>query len=68
MAKKAAQDENQMAFEVVSRTIQASVSEAARTLSKIGASKGGKARAKRLSAKRRREIARKAARSRWARI
>jgi hypothetical protein len=35
-------------------------------LSKLGASKGGKARAKKLSAKRRKEIARRAAKSRWA--
>lgn len=69
MPKKKNRDENEMAFEVVSRTIQASTkaSEAARLLSKLGASKGGKARAERLSMKRRREIARKAALSRWAR-
>ena len=34
-------------------------------LSKLGASKGGKARAKSLSAKRRKEIARKAIKARW---
>jgi hypothetical protein len=34
-------------------------------LSKLGASKGGKARAKKLSAKRHEEIAKKAARKRW---
>jgi len=34
---------------------------------KIGGPKGGRARAKKLSAERRREIARKAARARWAR-
>jgi hypothetical protein len=34
-------------------------------LSKLGASKGGKARAKRLSAKKRKEIAKKAAHARW---
>lgn len=34
-------------------------------LSKLGASKGGKARAKSLSAKRRKEIARKAVKARW---
>lgn len=34
---------------------------------KIGGPKGGRARAKRLSAERRREIARKAAQARWAR-
>lgn len=39
---------------------------AAQALSKLGASKGGQARAKNLSAKRRKEIAEKAASSRWA--
>ena len=34
---------------------------------KIGGPKGGRARAKKLSAERRREIARKAAQARWAR-
>jgi len=36
-------------------------------LSKLGASKGGKIRAKKLSQKKRKEIARKAARVRWSR-
>lgn len=36
-------------------------------LSKLGASKGGKARAKALSAKKRKEIAQKAAKARWVR-
>ena len=39
---------------------------AAVTLAKLGAAKGGKARAKSLSAKARREIAAKAAKARWA--
>ena len=38
---------------------------AAVALSKLGASKGGKARAKKLTAKERSEIARKAAQARW---
>jgi len=38
---------------------------AAVALSKLGASKGGKARAKKLSAKRRKQIAKKAAKKRW---
>ncbi|HXW84453.1 MAG TPA: hypothetical protein VEJ86_08605 [Candidatus Binataceae bacterium] len=37
----------------------------AQALSALGASKGGHARAQNLSAKRRRQIARKAARARW---
>lgn len=39
---------------------------AAVALGKLGASKGGKARAAKLSAQRRKEIAKKAAQSRWA--
>jgi hypothetical protein len=38
---------------------------AAQALSRLGASKGGKARAKNLSAKERKEIAKKAADARW---
>ena len=38
----------------------------AQALSALGASKGGQARAKKLSAKRKTEIARKAAKARWA--
>jgi hypothetical protein len=40
---------------------------AAVALSKLGASKGGKARAKALTAKERSEIAKKAAKKRWSR-
>jgi hypothetical protein len=39
----------------------------AQALSALGASKGGKARANNLSAGKRKEIAKKAARARWAR-
>jgi hypothetical protein len=39
---------------------------AAVELGKLGASKGGKARAEKLSAERKSEIARKAAKARWA--
>jgi hypothetical protein len=39
--------------------------QAALTMSKLGASKGGKARAKNLSKARRLEIAKKAAKARW---
>jgi hypothetical protein len=38
---------------------------AAQALSKLGASKGGKTRAKNLSAKKRKDIAKKAAETRW---
>ncbi len=40
-------------------------SEAARLLGKLGGSKGGKARAEKLTPEQRKEIARKAAKARW---
>jgi hypothetical protein len=40
----------------------------AQALSALGASKGGKARAQKLSEKKRKEIARKAARARWRKV
>ncbi len=43
-------------------------SEAARMLSRLGASKGGQARAASLSKKRRAEIAKRAAKARWKRV
>ena len=43
------------------------VREAARTLAKLGASKGGKARAAAMTPEERRESARKAVNARWAR-
>jgi hypothetical protein len=43
-----------------------SAQKAAQILSKLGASKGGEARAKKLSPERRKEIAEKAAQTRWA--
>jgi hypothetical protein len=46
----------------------AEVSEAARTLSKLGAQRGGRARASVLSTEERRAIAKKAANTRWAKI
>jgi len=41
------------------------INKAAQMLSKLGASKGGKARAAKLSAKHRKAIAQKAAKARW---
>lgn len=67
----------QIAREVVERAIgehmngapledpDAGKNPAAVALGKLGGAKGGRARAKSLTAKRRREIARKAAKSRW---
>jgi len=71
--KRPKEDEVQAAVRVIrtavenveKRVIDPAISAAAAALSKLGASKGGEARAKKLSAKRRAEIAKKAAASRW---
>jgi hypothetical protein len=69
--KKRPRDTNQLAYQIVQESVGNVEPEpldtrnpAAVALSKLGASKGGKARAAKLSGKRRREIARKAALSR----
>jgi len=49
------------------KAVDPAVSAAAAALSKLGASKGGEARAKSLTSKRRSEIAKKAAIARWQR-
>jgi hypothetical protein len=71
--KPPAEDELQAAVRVIrtvvekteKKVIDPAVSAAAAALSKLGASKGGEARAKSLSAKRRAEIAKNAAAARW---
>lgn len=79
MTRRKKKDENEMAFGVRAFTEQmaegkptekpqidrAALSAAAKALSMLGASKGGKARAEKLSARRRKEIAKKAAETRW---
>ena len=72
--KKRPRDTNQLAWAVVQEaTGQAppqpedTRNPAAVALSKLGASKGGKARAAKLSARKRKQIAKKAAEARWAR-
>jgi hypothetical protein len=57
-------DENQIAAAIVSQATQEK-NPHAQALSKLGASKGGLARAKKLSARKRKQIALKAARKRW---
>lgn len=68
------QDENQLAKSIVDLITMEADEEtegqpeknpAAVALGRLGGLKGGKARAERLSSKKRSEIARKAARSRW---
>lgn len=71
--KKISPDENEMAFDVISKTlaqteprqIDPAVSAAARALSKLGAHLGGKARAAKLSSRQRKSIARKGAVAMW---
>lgn len=69
---KRPRDFNQLAAAVVKAATEGEIAPVERpknphavALSKLGSSKGGKARAKVLSAKRRSEIAKKAAKSRW---
>jgi hypothetical protein len=52
-------------IEKTKRVIDPAVSAAAAALSKLGASKGGKARAAKLNAERRKQIAKQAATTRW---
>jgi len=58
-------DINQMAAKIVRESTREGKNPAAVMLGRLGGIKGGKARAESLSAKRRKEIARKAALKRW---
>jgi len=62
-------DLNELAATIVAEATeeQPEKNPAAVALGRLGGKKGGVARAKKLTAEQRREIARKAARSRWAR-
>lgn len=69
-SKKDAQDVNELAASIVAKLTAGAQEEtrknpAAVALGRMGGLKGGKARAKKLSAKKRSEIARKAAKARW---
>jgi hypothetical protein len=66
-ARRPPEDEVQAAFRVVREATEEKPEKnpAAVALGKLGASKGGKARAAKLSGKRRAAIAKKAARARW---
>ena len=73
-SKKRPHDTNQLAYQIVQEATGQAQPEpedtrnkAAVALSKLGASKGGKARAKKLSASKRTAIAKKAATARWKR-
>jgi hypothetical protein len=71
---KRPRDTNQLAWQIVQEAtgqvaatpaVADTRNAAAVALSKLGAAKGGKARAANLSSKRRKEIAKRAARARW---
>jgi hypothetical protein len=68
---KKSQDENQIAHRIMSQTTgteeekKPEKNPAAVSLGRLGGLKGGKARAEKLSPKRRKEIAQKAAKARW---
>lgn len=72
-SKRRARDENESAFDAVQHVIslteeaeqRSEKNPAAVALGRLGGLRGGRARAEALSASRRREIARKAAQSRW---
>jgi hypothetical protein len=74
--KQTPTDINQLASFIVSQTADRSEHEqpakeknpAAVALGRLGGLKGGKARAEKLSAEKRREIAKKAAQTRWAKL
>lgn len=70
--KKRPRDTNKLAFQIVQEATGQAPPEppdtrnpAAVALSKLGASKGGQARAKSLSSRKKKQIAKKAARARW---
>ncbi len=66
-SSKAPQDVNVLAADIVAEATEDSEKNpAAVALGRLGGKKGGKARAAKLSKKRRSEIARKAAQARWA--
>lgn len=69
---KGHKDANQLAYDIVQQATgqvenpkQPEKNPSAVTLGRLGGLKGGKARAEKLSAKKRSEIAKKAARARW---
>ena len=68
MPKRSSTDPNKMAAQIVAQATGEPAEEknpAAVELGRLGGLKGGKARARKLSARKRSEIARKAAKKRW---
>ena len=58
-------DENKLAYDIMKQAVDSGKNPAAVALGRLGGLKGGKARAEKLSARRRSEIASKAAEFRW---
>lgn len=58
-------DVNELAASIIEKATAEGKNPAAVMLGRMGGLKGGKARAKKLSAKKRKEIAKKAAKARW---
>lgn len=70
MPRRSSTDPNEIAAQIVAQATGEPAEDknpAAVVLGRLGGLKGGRARAKKLSAKKRKEIARKAARARWKR-
>jgi hypothetical protein len=65
MPKRSSKAVNVLASEIVRKSTQSDKDPAAVALGRLGGPKGGKARAQKLAAKQRSEIAKKAARARW---
>ncbi|TMG53959.1 MAG: hypothetical protein E6H84_10160 [Chloroflexi bacterium] len=66
MPRRPSTDPNKAAFDLIQKIIDSGEKNpAAVALGKLGGSKGGKIRAAKLSARRRSEIAKKAAATRW---
>jgi hypothetical protein len=70
-SRKRPKDPNQLAYQIVNQSIEeeapkrSPISEYLASIGRKGGLKGGKARARKLSSKQRKSIAKKAAKSRW---
>lgn len=67
MPKRSSMDPNELTASIVEQATAEGKNPAAVALGRLGGLKGGKARAKKLSAKKRAQIAKKAAKARWSR-
>jgi hypothetical protein len=65
MPKRSSADPNELAASIVEQATAEGKNPAAVLLGRLGGLKGGKARARKLSARKRKQIARRAAEARW---